>query len=116
MTHSYCFVRTDLLGPVQTVQAGHAWWQAALELPWTRDNADVNFVLIGVESETELAEVAKKLTRSAIPYKMFYEKGPPHLGFTALATPPLGAASRATLAEYETMKDPNAVHPEERPV
>lgn len=118
--YSYCFVRQDLPGPVQIVQAGHAWWRTswmtAIRGASSANAQDCNFVLIGVANEGELLRVAHDVEKvGRVPVRPFFEDGPPALGFTAFATEPLTGSKRDYFQKYQTLREKDATDQDDEP-
>jgi hypothetical protein len=84
--------------------------------PLSPNKRDCNFVLIGVADEATLIKTAMEVEQEArTPVKLFYENGPPNLGFTAFATEPLQGSKRLYFQKYPLLREPNASIKDEEP-
>ena len=93
----YMFIRKDLSSTQQIIQAAHA--VDSLK----REGTDTNYMcLFGVDSESELIDVAKYLFDCGIQHEMFFE--PDIQSHTAIATMPLRGKVREKLKHFNLLK------------
>ena len=84
-SYIYTFVRQDLSPEQRIVQIGHACYEAGKKF---QDDLGVsNLVLLSVENEDELTDIAFKLDMRGIGYYMFYEND--INSYTAICTVPV---------------------------
>ena len=79
--YTYIVVRKDMPVNVQMVQAAHV----ACTAGETFKNSDSNFVLVGVENNNILIELAEELFFNHVKYVMFNEPDN-NIGYSSLAT------------------------------
>lgn len=97
--YTYLFIRRDLSGPQQIVQAAHAALQAG-----NRFGPHSHLVLIDITSEDDLYKAADHLEQHDIQFEMFHE--PDYdTGHTAICTQPLAGELRRPLRRYKLMKE-----------
>lgn len=97
--YTYLFIRRDLSGPQQIVQAAHAAHQAG-----ERFGSHSHMVLIDISCEEDLYKAADHLEQHGIQFEMFHE--PDYdTGHTAICTQPLTGDARRPLRRYKLMKE-----------
>ena len=105
---TYIAVRKDIPLAQQIVQACHASLEMGFDLqrPCRSCKDIVSLILLQVENEKELLELAKKIEFHNIKFHVFYE--PENMGYepsyTALATEPIYDEHREIFAEYKMWK------------
>ena len=84
-SYIYTFVRQDLSPEQRIVQIGHACYEAGKKF---QDDLGVSsLILLSVENEDELTDIAFKLDMRGIEYYMFYETD--INSYTAICTCPI---------------------------
>lgn len=99
--YSYVFVREDLPNIVRTVQTGHA----CMELGFSMEVPDEQtfLVVLSVKDENELFMVSKRLEKTGIYFKIFYEPDFAY-GYTALCTEPVEYGKHKIFAKYDLLQ------------
>jgi hypothetical protein len=97
--YTYLFIRRDLTGPQQIVQASHAALEAG-----HRFGPHSHLVLIDITNEDDLYKAADHLEQNDIEYQMFHEPDN-DTGHTAICTQPLIGDKRRPLRRYKLMKE-----------
>jgi hypothetical protein len=95
--HAYVLVRTDIPLADQIVQVGHACWEAGLK--FQKPDETINLVLLCVESERQLLEIAEGLRLRGIQFVLFHEPDD-DMGFTAACTQPLETRYRREFRNF----------------
>ena len=91
----YIVVRTDIKKEYQLVQACHSVLEAGLT--FKRPVGEViHLVVLAVDSEAELHEVASQLEKQDLGFEIFYESWG-SMGNTALATEPIPKQTEGVL-------------------
>jgi len=96
----YVFVRQDLSGPQQAVQAAHAAIESTKRWPYIGDHP--HMVLIGVKNEEKLKAAIDKAKKAGIIVADFHEEG---VGMTAFATRPIiSDEDRSVFRKYQLLR------------
>lgn len=98
----YIFIREDMTTPQQIVQAAHATHHAGIRFGATE--LPTHFVLVGVQDEEKLMDVAAYLIKHGIAYELFHEPDF-GLGHTAIATIPLFGDDRKPMRKFQLLKE-----------
>jgi hypothetical protein len=86
MSYIYTFVREDISPEQKIVQIGHACYEAGKIF---QDNCGIsNLILLSVQDESELKNVARNLDRRGIEFHAFYEPDN-QMGYSAICTQPI---------------------------
>ena len=91
----YIVVRNDIKKEYQLVQACHSVLEAGLTFK-RPDEGVIHLVVLAVDSETELLEVASQLEKQNLDHEKFYESWG-NMGYTALATKPIKKQAEGVL-------------------
>ena len=98
----YTFIRQDLPIEQQIVQAAHSALEAGRDLG--KPDSESNLVLLGIQDQDSLLQVAEKLKFNNIKYSLFYEPDYDR-GYTSLTTEPLfDRKQRRVLSKYSLYK------------
>jgi hypothetical protein len=101
--YTYVLVRKDIPAVQKAVQIGHAALEAGFAFEAPADTSSI--VLLQVEDEAALKDVATRLDRYGIDHRMFYEPDFGPMGHSALATRPITRKKeRFLFANYEKLE------------
>lgn len=91
----YIVVRNDIKKEHQLVQACHSALESGLTFDRPKHGV-IHLVVLSVDNEVELNEVALQLEKQDIKYEKFYESWR-SMGFTSLATEPVNKQEEGVL-------------------
>lgn len=86
MSYIYTFIRKDLSPEQKIVQIGHACHEAGKR---TEDKGISSLVLLAVENEQDLKNIAEELDMKGIDHYAFFEPDFGPMGYTAICTRPI---------------------------
>lgn len=97
--YTYLFIRKDLTGPQQIVQAAHAALEAG-----HRFGEHSHLICFGAQDEEDLLKQARYLDQQGIKFQMFHEPDN-DTGFTAICTEPLQGDQRRPMRRFSLLRE-----------
>jgi hypothetical protein len=101
--YTYLFIRRDLPGPTQIVQAAHAAAEAGHKF-----GEHSHLICFGIHDQNDLLKASIFLESKGIRFQMFFE--PDHnTGYTAICTEPLKGDARKPMRRFSLLQPDSCV-------